>query len=90
MRDSVLAGLAGLFVILGAGAAYFLGRGMREGRIARRLYFPFQKNLSLPDGREPGYAYRSHSPSLFWTEIAMQVLAVVVCIFMIFILVFAR
>ena len=71
--------LAGLFVILGTGAAYFLVRGLREGRIALRLTFPYPK-LPLPDGREPGYAYRNHDPATFWVEIGVQALAVVACI----------
>ncbi len=85
MKDPVLFAFAGAFVILGAGAAYFAVRGLREGRIGRRFNFPYSK-LPLSDGREPGYAYRSHSPGLFWTEIGMQILAVAASIVVIFVL----
>ena len=89
VRDPVLAGLTGLFAILGGVSAYYLVRGIRDGRIGLRSWFPY-RTLPLPDGREPGYAYRNHSPSLFWSEIAMQVLAVAVSVIAISILVFAH
>jgi hypothetical protein len=88
VKDPVGGGLAALFTILGAIAAYYLVRGLRDGRIGMRLRFPYRTE-PLSDGREPGYAYRSHSPSLFWTEIGMQVMAVAVSVLMIFVLLMA-
>jgi hypothetical protein len=84
-KDSTAAVLAVLFVFCGAISAYYLVRGFREGRFARRLTFPYPKG-PYPDGRERGYAYRDLHTSLFWTEAGMQVLAVAVCIVALFVL----
>ncbi|MEI9993831.1 MAG: hypothetical protein WDM91_04495 [Rhizomicrobium sp.] len=85
MKDPVLVAFAALFMVLGLGAAYFLVRGLRDGRIVRRLYYPYPKQ-QFRDSRDVNYAYRSHMPGLFWTEIGMQVLAVAVSIVVVFIL----
>ncbi len=87
-RDPAVAVLAVVFVACGAVSAYYLARGFREGRIARRLTFPFPKG-PYPDGRERGYAYRDLHTSLFWTEAGMQILAVGVCIVALFVLITA-
>jgi hypothetical protein len=84
-KDPVLIALLCVFVLTGAISAYYLVLGLREGRIGRKFNFPY-RTAPLSDGRDPGYAYRSHSPGLFWNEIGMQVLAVAVSIVMIFIL----
>lgn len=80
-----LIGLLAIFVLFGAISAYYLVRGLVDGRIGRKFNFPY-RTMPLSDGREPGYAYRSHSPGLFWNEIGMQVLAVAASIVAIFIL----
>jgi hypothetical protein len=72
----------GVFAVTGAISAYYLVRGLKEGRMGLKFNFPY-RTQPYPDGREPGYAYRSHSPGLFWNEIGMQVLAVAVSIAMI-------
>jgi len=84
-KDPVLIALLCGFVLLGAISAYYLVRGLIDGRIGRKFNFPY-RTVPLSDGREPGYAYRSHSPDLFWNEIGMQVLAVAASIVAIFIL----
>jgi hypothetical protein len=88
VKDPIVPALAAAFAVLGMIAAYYLVRGIRDGRIGLRIY---HRNATTPlsDGRERGYAYRSHNPSLFWTEIGMQVLAVAASIVMIFILMMA-
>ena len=88
-KDPVLAVLAVLFVVCGVIAAYYLVRGLREGRLARRFNFPYP-TTPYPDGRERGYAYRDLHPSLFWTEAGMQVLAVAACIVALVVLATAR
>ena len=80
MRHPDLAGFSALFALLGVGAAYFLVKGLREGRFARRLTYPIPKAWA---GRERGYAYRDDDPITFWVEAAMQILAVLVSIVMI-------
>jgi hypothetical protein len=87
-KDPTLAVLALLFLVCGVIAAYYLVRGFREGRLARRFNFPYPKT-PYPDGRERGYAYRDLHPSLFWTEAGMQILAVAVCVVALFVLITA-
>ena len=84
-KDPALVVLLCVFVLTGAISAYYLVLGLREGRMGLKFNFPYRTE-PYPDGREPGYAYRSHSPGLFWNEIGMQVLAVAVSIVMIFVL----
>ena len=85
MKDPTLFALIGLFAVAGAISAHYLLRGLTEGRMGLKFNFPYRTE-PYSDGREPGYAYRSHSPGLFWNEIGMQVLAVTVSIVMIFVL----
>ena len=87
-RDPVFIALLCGFVLLGAISAYYLMRGLIDGRIGRKFNFAY-RTVPLSDGREPGYAYRSHSPGLFWTEMGMQILAVAASIVVIFVLVTA-
>lgn len=78
MTHPVFAALACLFAVFGAILAYYLVRGLREGRMPMRRFYPVPKPML--NGRETGYAYRDRHPGTFWFETAFNVLAVLVCI----------
>jgi hypothetical protein len=88
LHDPSLALGTAALIVCGVISAYYLMRGFREGRIARRLTFPYPA-APLPDGREGGYAYRDVHTSLFWTEAGMLILAVACCTVVLFVLVMA-
>lgn len=74
-----LDGLLAAFAAFGAISAYFLVKGLREGRFAMRLTFGLRE-LPMRDGRDPCFIYRDNKPFDFWMEAGMQTVAVAACI----------
>ena len=78
MSHPILILLAGVFAVFGAILAYYLVRGLREGRMPMRRFYPLPKPVL--NGRETGYAYRDRHAGTFWFETGFNVLAVLICI----------
>jgi len=85
MSHLALNGFLAGFVILGAVAAFFLAKGLREGRFAMRNTFGL-RGLPLRDGRDPCFIYRDDKPAGFWLEAGMQIVAVAACMVVIAVL----
>ncbi|HXM00104.1 MAG TPA: hypothetical protein VN932_09245, partial [Rhizomicrobium sp.] len=78
-------GLAAVFIVIGTIAAYFLVKGLREGRFRMRFYYPYPA-APIRNGRDPSYIYRDRQALTYWVEAYVQLSAVIGCIVMIFIL----
>jgi hypothetical protein len=85
---TIVALMIGL-AVCGAVCGTYLMRGLAERRMLRRMTFPFP-HPPLPDGQERGYAYRNTNPSLYWTEVGMSLLAVLVCMVVLCVLLMAH
>ena len=84
MSHPIIVALACMFGLLSVAITAVTLRGIRIGRLARRI--PRRPGPPLPDGREWGYAYRDVPGSGFWEEVAGQVFAVLVCLLMFIVL----